>query len=217
MLLLFLLKFFYFLLSNLLLSISSSLFTHVQTALELLFNLLTFFVIYLAFMFPLHFASVYKGDLLIVHIQAWGSLSRHHDWTILWVPRPLLHRQACSGDWLACCSHDFGFVHFSLKQSSVPFWWNHLLQIMRVLPCISNCSAYTSCSQVSLCFAAPSKSASLTQMCQWLIVMTFLYVTEELLLVHYILISVCVCVCLCDYVNCTRFLQILSSSVWNQQ
>lgn len=67
MLLLFLLKFF-FLLSNLFLSISSSLFTHVQTALELLFSLLTFFVIYLAFMFPLHFASVYKGDSLIVHI-----------------------------------------------------------------------------------------------------------------------------------------------------
>lgn len=66
---------------------------------------------------------------------------------------------------------------------------------MRVLPCISNCSAYTSWSQVSLCFAAPSKSsASLTQMCLWLIVMTFLYLTEELLLVHYILISVCLCV-----------------------
>lgn len=41
--------------------------TLVPTILKLLFYLLTFFVIYLVFMVPLHFASVYKGDLLIAH------------------------------------------------------------------------------------------------------------------------------------------------------
>lgn len=48
----------------------------------------------------------------------------------------------------------------------------------------------------SVTHAAPSNLLLLlTQMCQWLRVMHFLYLTEKLLLVHHILISVRVCVC----------------------
>lgn len=77
-------------------------------------------------MFPLHFASVYKGDLLIALTEAWGSLPRFHDWTILWLPPPLLHRQACSADWLSRCSHDFDWSISLWDSLLLLCGWNHL-------------------------------------------------------------------------------------------
>lgn len=75
-------------LSNLLFSVSLSLFTSSkQPSSFFFFNLLTYSAIDCLFMFPLHFASVYKGDLLmhilkpeaLSHVTTIGPFSEFHD------------------------------------------------------------------------------------------------------------------------------------------
>lgn len=109
----------------------------------LFFNLLTHSVIDCVFMFPLHFASVYEGDLLmhilkpevLSHLTTIGPFSEFHDLSS--IDRLALVIGSLAAPMILTRPISLTVFSSFLKEPSV-------FQTMRVLPCISNCRAYTS-------------------------------------------------------------------------